>query len=145
MISALKPSGSFARAAAGIVVLIALGFVAVAILDDGNESSTKPGPLGLACSIEEVTSADVMADYRHGSKTPRQAAEVFMAHWMPTLSADGLTRAPQERGEDGVRFVYRRDDAKLVDLTVDEGFGFWSGHYFTACKDVVEEPEAQQG
>ena len=66
-----------------------------------------------------------------------------MAHWMPTLSADGLTREPQIDGEDGVRFVYRSGDAKLVDLTATKGLGLWSGHYFTACKAIVEEPEAQ--
>jgi hypothetical protein len=62
---------------------------------------------------------------------------------MPTLSADRLAREPQLRGEDGVRFVYRLDEAKLVDLTVDKGFGLWSGHYFTACKEMVEELEAE--
>lgn len=138
-------------------LLIGVGAIAVAIglavlavvetLDDegSTNESTQPGPLGLACAIEDVTSTDVSADYRHGSETPRQAAEVFIAAWMPALSADGLVRAEQIGGEDGVRFVYRRDDAKLVDLTVDSGWGLWSGHYFTACEDVVEGPEARGG
>lgn len=136
--------GGWARATTGFVVLAALVLAAVAILDDGGSANkSEPGPRGLACGIEDVTSVDVVADYRRGSETPRQAAEAFIASWMPTLSADGLVRAPQIRGEDGVRFVYRFDDAKLVDLTVDKGFGLWSGHYFTACKEVVEEPEAE--